>query len=83
MLGSDEDVAKLFNKMNTDLVPSPTIYYQVKTQIQNHCQNKWIKYAAQAYHTHFTSPWTFLAFLGAIAALVLSALQTYYTIHPK
>ncbi|MBA0654801.1 hypothetical protein Goklo_021733 [Gossypium klotzschianum] len=47
--------------MNTDLVPSPTIYNGVKR-----------------------SPWTFLAFVGAIAALLLSALQTYYTIHqPK
>ncbi|KAK6244259.1 hypothetical protein QUC31_010668 [Theobroma cacao] len=82
-LGSDEEVAKLFNKMNTDLVPSPEIYSKLKTQIQNHCRNMWITYAAQAYHTHFRSPWTFLAFVGAIAALCLSALQTYYTIHPK
>ncbi|XP_022765991.1 UPF0481 protein At3g47200-like [Durio zibethinus] len=82
-LGSDEEVAKLFNKMNTDLVPSPSIYSEVKTQIQNHCRNVWITYAAQAYHTHFRSPWTFLAFVGAIAALFLSAIQTYYTVHPK
>ncbi|OMO58145.1 hypothetical protein CCACVL1_25555 [Corchorus capsularis] len=79
-MGSDEEVAKLFNKMNTDLVASPIIYSQVKTQIQNHCRNQWITYAAQAYHTHFTSPWTFLAFAGAIAALGLSALQTYYSV---
>ena len=82
-LGSDEEVAKLFNKMNSDLVPSPSIYSQVKKQIQNHCSNKWITYAAQAYHTHFRSPWTFLAFVGTIITLFLSALQTYYTIHPK
>ncbi|MFQ6635666.1 hypothetical protein Gotur_011166 [Gossypium turneri] len=83
-LTSDEEVVKLFNKMNTDLVPSPTIYNVVKRQIHNHCKNMWINYAAQAYHTHFRSPWTFLAFVGAIAALLLSALQTYYTIHqPK
>ncbi|KAE8681920.1 Lycopene cyclase [Hibiscus syriacus] len=79
-LGSDEEVAKLFNKMNTDLVPSPTVYSPVKQQVQNHCRNIWINYAAQAYYTHFNSPWTFLAFVGAIAALLLSALQTYYTI---
>ncbi|KAK8712111.1 hypothetical protein V6N13_147361 [Hibiscus sabdariffa] len=81
-LGSDEEVAKLFNKMNTDLVPSQTIYYDVKHQVQSHCRNNWIKYAAQAYYSHFNSPWTFLAFVGAIAALILSALQTYYTINP-
>ncbi|TYH47067.1 hypothetical protein ES332_D11G385700v1 [Gossypium tomentosum] len=79
--GSDEEVAKLFNKMNTDLVPSPMIYSMVKEKIHNHCKNMWIKHAAQGYHTYFRSPWTFLAFVGAIAALLLSALQTYYTIH--
>ncbi|MBA0673550.1 hypothetical protein Goklo_007318 [Gossypium klotzschianum] len=80
-LGSDEEMAKLFNKMNTDLVPSPTIYSGVKEKIHNHCKTMWINHAAQGYHTYFRSPWTFLAFLGAIAALTLSALQTYYTIH--
>ncbi|PPS04691.1 hypothetical protein GOBAR_AA15965 [Gossypium barbadense] len=83
-LGSDEEVAKLFNKMNTDLVPSPMIYSYVEQQIDNHCKNMWINYAAKAYHTLFRSPWTCLAFVAAIAALYLSALHTYYTIHqPK
>ncbi|KAK5787168.1 hypothetical protein PVK06_041821 [Gossypium arboreum] len=37
-LGSEEEVAKLFNKMNTDLVPSPIIYSVVKRKIHNHCK---------------------------------------------
>ncbi|TYI03842.1 hypothetical protein ES332_A11G370300v1 [Gossypium tomentosum] len=83
-LGSDEEVAKLFNKMNTDLVPSPIIYGGVKRKIHNHCKNMWINYAAQGYHTYFRSPWTIFAFVGAITALLLGALQTYYAIHqPK
>ncbi|XP_052877401.1 UPF0481 protein At3g47200-like [Gossypium arboreum] len=82
-LGSDEEVAKLFNKMNTDLVPSPMIYSGVKRQIHNHCKNMWINHAAQGYHTYFRSPWAFLAFVGAITALSLSTLQTYYTIHQR
>ncbi|MFQ6635680.1 hypothetical protein Gotur_011163 [Gossypium turneri] len=83
-LGSDEEVAKLFNQLNTDLVPGPMIYSGVKGQIHNHCKTTWIKHAAQGYHTYFRSPWTFLAFVGAITALLLGALQTYYTIHqPK
>ncbi|KAB2006638.1 hypothetical protein ES319_D11G360100v1 [Gossypium barbadense] len=81
-LGSDEEVAKLFNKMNTDLVPSP-IYSGVKRKIHDHCKTTWIKHAAQGYHTYFRSPWTFLAFVGAITALLLGALQTYYAIHQQ
>ncbi|MFQ6670340.1 hypothetical protein Gotur_035302, partial [Gossypium turneri] len=62
-LGSDEEVAKLFNKMNTDLVPSPMIY-GVKLKIHNHCKKMWIKPAAQGYHTYFRSPWTFFGICG-------------------
>ncbi|PPS04688.1 hypothetical protein GOBAR_AA15962 [Gossypium barbadense] len=83
-LGSDEEVAKLFNKMNTDLVPSPMIYSGVKWKIHNHCKTPWINHAAQGYHTYFRSPWTVFALAGAITALLLAAFQTYFTIHqPK
>ncbi|MFQ6635674.1 hypothetical protein Gotur_011164 [Gossypium turneri] len=82
-LGSDEEVAKLFNKMNTDLVPSPIIYSGVKRKIHNHWKASWIKHAVQGYRTYFSSPWTCLAFVGAITALLLGALQTYYTIHQQ
>ncbi|KAL4355197.1 hypothetical protein GQ457_06G024770 [Hibiscus cannabinus] len=80
VLGSDEEVANLFNKMSTLLVPSPEIYVDVKLQVEDHCRRKWIRLAAQAYLTYFSSPWAFIAFMGANAALLLSALQTYYTI---
>ncbi|TYI03835.1 hypothetical protein ES332_A11G369700v1 [Gossypium tomentosum] len=83
-LGSEEEVAKLFNKMNADLVPSPQIYSDVEQQIHNHCKNMLINNVAQWYHAYFRSPWSFWALVAAIAALYLSALQTYYTIHqPK
>ncbi|XP_039024887.1 putative UPF0481 protein At3g02645 [Hibiscus syriacus] len=80
VLGSDEEVAKLFNTMSTVLVPSPEIYLDLKLQIEDHCRKKWIRHAAQAYLAYFSSPWTILAFLGANAALLMSALQTYYAI---
>ncbi|XP_052877404.1 UPF0481 protein At3g47200-like [Gossypium arboreum] len=83
-LGSDEEVAKLIKKMNTDVVRCQTTYSEVKQQIHNHCKNMWIQYPAQAYHTCFRTRWTFFAFVGAVAALFVSSLQTHYTIHqPK
>ncbi|MBA0654813.1 hypothetical protein Goklo_021737, partial [Gossypium klotzschianum] len=54
--------------MNTDLVPS---YSYVKQKIHNHCKNMWIQYLAQAYHAYFRTPWTFFAFVGAIAGFLL------------
>ncbi|MFQ6670333.1 hypothetical protein Gotur_035302 [Gossypium turneri] len=80
-LGSDKEVAKLIKKMNMDLVPSLMIYRHVKLQIHDHHNNMWIRYPAQVYRTFFRTRWTFFAFVGAIAALFIGALQAYYTIH--
>ncbi|XWS57130.1 hypothetical protein CRYUN_Cryun09bG0146100 [Craigia yunnanensis] len=64
-LGSDEEVAELFNKMSRDLVPDQEMYYNITENIHKYCNNPWTTAVAQAYYTHFSSPWTFLAFLGA------------------
>ena len=80
-LGSDEEVAKLFNEIATDL-PDPEMYKGVKDEIQNHCKKKCMTWMAEACTTHFSSPWTILAFVGALLALVMSGLQTWYTINP-
>nr|KJB46259.1 hypothetical protein B456_007G354700 [Gossypium raimondii] len=80
----DEAEDWLIKKMNMDLVPSLMIYRHVKLQIHDHHNNMWIRYPAQVYRTFFRTRWTFFAFVGAIGALFIGALQAYYTIHqPK
>lgn len=81
LLGSDQDVATLFNEISTDLVPNPDAYSKVKEGIQIHCNHKWTTWIAQGYHDHFSSPWTFLAFTAAIIGLALSFIQTWYAMH--
>jgi hypothetical protein len=39
-LGSDEEVAQLFNEIGTDLVPNPETYMEVKVKIQKFYDNK-------------------------------------------
>uniref|UniRef100_A0A2N9EV22 Uncharacterized protein n=1 Tax=Fagus sylvatica TaxID=28930 RepID=A0A2N9EV22_FAGSY len=70
-LGSDEEVAKLFNEIGTDLVPSTEIYSHVRSEIQKHYNNTLRNWIAQVIHDHFSSPWTFIAFFGALLALAL------------
>ncbi|KAK0596360.1 hypothetical protein LWI29_014929 [Acer saccharum] len=79
-LGSDEDVAKLFNEISTDLVPSEAIYSQVRSNIQKYCNNIWMTWLSQFNHDHFQSPWSVLAFVGAFLALASSIIQTVYTV---
>uniref|UniRef100_A0A2N9GGH1 Uncharacterized protein n=1 Tax=Fagus sylvatica TaxID=28930 RepID=A0A2N9GGH1_FAGSY len=80
LLGSDQEVAQLFNEIGRDLVPNPKIYSHVRTQIQEYYDKKLMTWLSQFIHNHFSSPWTFLAFLGALLALALSAVQTWYTV---
>ena len=79
-LGSDEHVAQIFNDIGTDLVPNSEIYSDVRVQIQKHYKNQLMTWLAQVYHDHFNSPWTFLAFFGALLALALTVIQTWYAV---
>ncbi|XP_004511113.1 UPF0481 protein At3g47200-like [Cicer arietinum] len=96
LLGSDEDLAKLFNELGDDLptkmycntsytnaVAYSKKYILIKRQIEKHYINKWKTWLAQAYNTHFNTPWAMIAFLAASLALVLTFIQTWFAIYPK
>ncbi|XVE61023.1 hypothetical protein DITRI_Ditri06bG0006900 [Diplodiscus trichospermus] len=76
-LGSDEEVAHIFNKMSRDLVPDQGMYGKVMENINKYCNNELTTTAAQAYYTHFSNPWTFLGFSAAMLGLLFSAVQAY------
>ncbi|KAF5473220.1 hypothetical protein F2P56_009845 [Juglans regia] len=80
LLGSDEEVAQLFNEIGTDLVPDSAAYGDVKKKIQSHYRNQLKVWITQAIHEHFSSPWTILAFIAAILGLGLSAVQAFYAV---
>ncbi|XVF31262.1 hypothetical protein REPUB_Repub16aG0130400 [Reevesia pubescens] len=82
-LGSDEEVADLFNTMSRDLVPDLSIYSDVEENIHKYCNNPWTTTLAHFIYTHFSSPWTFLGFLGAIIGLSFSAIQAYSSLFPR
>ncbi|BFG37919.1 hypothetical protein CerSpe_241920 [Prunus speciosa] len=80
-LGSDDEVAQLFNEIGTDLVPNNAIYCDVKSKIEDHYKTNWKKWMAQFFHEHFSSPWTILAFTGALLGLWMTAVSTWYTVN--
>ncbi|GLT93154.1 hypothetical protein SLE2022_109570 [Rubroshorea leprosula] len=82
-LGSDKDVADLFNTISKNLVPDPEAYSEVKLAIQEHCNCALATYVVQLYYTYFSSPWSFLAFVGAILGLFFQAIQSYYKVYGK
>ncbi|KAG6697124.1 hypothetical protein I3842_09G182700, partial [Carya illinoinensis] len=76
-LGSDKEVARLFNEIGTGLVPHPDAYREVKNDIQRHYKSNWNTWIAEARHEHCRTPWTFLAVSAAIIVLGLTFLQTW------
>jgi hypothetical protein len=79
-LGSDQEVADLFNEIGTDLVLNSETYKDVKFQIQGYYKNSWMTWMARVLHDHFSSPWTVIAFLGVLLGLGLTATQTWYAV---
>ncbi|CAN4109210.1 unnamed protein product [Withania somnifera] len=89
-LGSDQEVADLFNEIATDLVPNPHAYVDVKDKIEEHYNSKGKIWIAEWKNAHFNSPWTVFAFIAALFVICLqvsdtflAGTQTYYAINPK
>ncbi|XP_019254496.1 PREDICTED: UPF0481 protein At3g47200-like [Nicotiana attenuata] len=75
-LGSDQEVANLFNEIATDLVPNPHAFIDVKQKIENHYNDKGKVWVAEWKNTHFNSPWTVVAFIAAIFLILLQVADT-------
>ena len=83
-LGSDEEVADLFNRIGKDLLPNRMLYSEVQRIQRRYNNNKWtIRIAqliAEFIARYFHSPWSVIAFIAAILALALTIVQTVYTV---
>ena len=79
-LGSDEEVSALFNTISTDLVTNVGSYSEVTKAIEKHYRDKGKTWMYQAWSTYFSSPWSIIALLAAFVGLVLTFIQTRYSI---
>ncbi|KAH7854205.1 hypothetical protein Vadar_011354 [Vaccinium darrowii] len=79
---SDQEVVQIFNSIPTFLMEDFSIYDEVKQKIQRHYNNKAKTWFAELIHNYFCSPWTFIAFVAAATLIILSFLQTFFTIFP-
>ncbi|XLU29161.1 hypothetical protein S245_065227 [Arachis hypogaea] len=87
-LANDKEVADLFNKMDSILVPETPLFAHIRDQIHSHFESKrgrirMLSWMGEASNTFFRSPWTIIALLAATLGLVLTFIQTWFAIHPK
>ncbi|PIN14762.1 hypothetical protein CDL12_12606 [Handroanthus impetiginosus] len=69
----------LYQDINTFGVDNSSIFYEVSHKIQAHCNGKAKRWIPELINTYFRSPWSFIALLATTYLLVLTTLQTIYT----
>jgi hypothetical protein len=59
----------------------------VHREVNAYCRKPWNMWRANLIHTYFRSPWAFLSLAAAIFLLVMTIMQTVYTVlqfyHPN
>ncbi|KAG8048673.1 hypothetical protein GUJ93_ZPchr0009g1908 [Zizania palustris] len=82
-VGSDKAVARLFNGLSRDVVLEPqSALDDVHREVNAYCRRRWHRWRANLVHTYFRSPWSFLSLAAAVFLLVMTIMQTVYTVMP-
>lgn len=81
-LGSDKQVAELFNnKITKEVTVDPkSSLNEVREAVQKYCQRRRNKWRANLLHTYFKNPWSMLSLAGALLVIVLTILQTVFSV---
>ncbi|RCV38444.1 hypothetical protein SETIT_8G142900v2 [Setaria italica] len=82
-LGSDMEVARLFNTLSKGAVMSPFCkLLDVQKKMNDHCRKRWNKWRASFEHTYLSNPWVFISLVAAAVLLVATLMQTIYSVMP-
>ncbi|GKV37438.1 hypothetical protein SLEP1_g45469 [Rubroshorea leprosula] len=85
LLGDDESVAALFNKLgdHAKFSRKSFFYAQLFNDINEHYEKPWNTWKANLRQKYFNTPWAFISFLAATLLILLTVLQTTFTIFPR
>ncbi|KAL8140560.1 hypothetical protein V2J09_006581 [Rumex salicifolius] len=80
-LGTEAELANFINSLGKEAAFDPNTSYLLDLfkQVNHYYENNWNVHWATFKHTYFSSPWTFISVLAAVVLLVLSVLQTLYS----
>uniref|UniRef100_A0A7N2KZI7 Uncharacterized protein n=1 Tax=Quercus lobata TaxID=97700 RepID=A0A7N2KZI7_QUELO len=77
---SPEDTAKFFNKLYYDTYVNKYYYGKLSRNLNSYCEQRWPQWRAVLVRNYFGTPWAILSTMAAVILLILSFLQTWYTI---
>ncbi|GKV08823.1 hypothetical protein SLEP1_g20399 [Rubroshorea leprosula] len=84
LLGNGETVGVVFNRLGDEIGFSRESFFYVKLcrDIDRHYNSPWNKWKANLKHKYFNTPWTLISLVTATLLLLLTLLQTIFSIFP-
>ncbi|KAK4799597.1 hypothetical protein SAY86_024962 [Trapa natans] len=82
-LGSDGEVADLFNRLCQEVVFDINDSYlsTLSVEVNRYCDHKWNAWRASLKHTYFSNPWAIISVIAAVVLLLLTLAQTFYGVY--
>lgn len=80
--GTDSELARLINNMGKDVTFDIDRCYLAKVfnDVNQHYRNNWHLTWASFRYTYFSTPWSFISAFAALLLLILTIIQTCYTV---
>ncbi|KAI5341378.1 PREDICTED: UPF0481 [Prunus dulcis] len=79
---SPEDAAQFFNELYNDTTVIGFYYRGLCNDVNKYYNTDWNKWMEKLKRDYFSTPWAVISFIAAFILLVLTLVQTAYTIHP-
>ncbi|XP_061340758.1 UPF0481 protein At3g47200 isoform X2 [Gastrolobium bilobum] len=82
-LGSDAEVADLFNRLCQEVVFDINNSYlsPLSEAVNRYYNHRWNTWCASLRHNYFSNPWAIISLVAAVVLLLLTFAQTYYSIY--
>ncbi|KAM4132863.1 hypothetical protein ACJW30_01G284200 [Castanea mollissima] len=77
---SPDDAVQFFNKLYLNTHINKNYYQSLSRGLNSYCERRWPQWRAALVRNYFSTPWAILSTMAAVILLILSFLQTWYTI---
>uniref|UniRef100_A0A0D9X6U7 Uncharacterized protein n=1 Tax=Leersia perrieri TaxID=77586 RepID=A0A0D9X6U7_9ORYZ len=82
-LGSDKAVAEMYNRLaNEAVLDGRSALHDVHWEVNAYRERRWNQWRASLVKNHAANPWAIISLVVAFVLLVLTVLQTVYTVLP-
>jgi hypothetical protein len=75
-----DDAAKLFNKLYLNTGVSKFYHEEVCEQVKDYCEKKRHRWRATLVRDYFKNPWAIISTVAAFYLLILTSIQTWYSV---